>query len=53
MMETKDKLRASSKKKPLKTIQKKNPEKKNLQKSLKHSKKSLKNPGKNDVIKCK
>ena len=27
-METKDKLRASSKKKPLKTIQKKNPEKK-------------------------
>ena len=46
MIETKDKLRASSKKKPLKTIQKKNPEKKNLQKSLKHSKKSLKNPGK-------
>ena len=39
-------------KKPLKTIQKKNPEK-IYKKAWKHSKKSLKNPGKNDVIKCK
>ena len=50
MMETKDKLRASSKN--LLKQSEENPGK-NLQKSLKHSKKSLKNPGKNDVIKCK
>ena len=47
MMETKDKLRALSKKNLLKQSRRKNPGK-NLQKSLKHSKKSLKNPGKND-----
>ena len=50
MMETKDKLRALSKKKPLKNNPEEKSWKKNLQKSLKHSKKSLKNPGKNDVI---
>ena len=53
MMETKDKLRALSKKKLLKTIQKKKSWKKIYKKAWKHSKKSLKNPGKNDVIKCK
>ena len=53
MMETKDKLRALSKKKPLKNNPEEKSWKKNLQKSLKHSKKSLKNSGKNDVIKCK
>ena len=53
MMETKDKLRALSKKKSLKNNPEEKSWKKNLQKSLKHSKKSLKNSGKNDVIKCK
>ena len=51
MMETKDKLRASSKN--LLKQSRRKILKKNLQKSLKHSKKSLKNSGKNDVIKCK
>ena len=50
MIETKDKLRASSKN-LLKQSRRKSWKK--FTKNLKHSKKSLKNPGKNDVIKCK